>query len=1092
MTTELTIQVFGNLSIQLGPNALTQQLPVKAQGLLVYLACTRRPHSRSALAGLFWAELTEEAARANLRLVLSRLRAALGDALLITRQSVAFNLTFPHRFDVAEFDELASDAERLSNAELARAVELYAGPLLNDFQIRDAPDFELWIISERERWQRQSVALLFILGERCRQSGQLAEAIATARRILELEPWLEEAHQLLMRLLSVSGQRSAALAHYDICRQVLAKELAVEPAAATVALYEAIRDETADAPVAPDASARATAIHAQEPSALSTQPSFLTDANVAPATRPVFVARERELTQLASMLMRAQQGQGLPFFVLGGAGSGKSTLLGEFARRAQAADGELIVAWGNCNAHTGIGEPYAPFRELLLLLTGDVEARWQSELLTPALALRLWEFMPVALPLLMEHGPDLVGSFVGGEMLLKRVQRALPAGAYWGPRLTELSVAGRDVKPEQRQLFSQFAAFFKALSTTRPLLLFLENLHWADSSSLSLLFSLCQQLHDRAILIVASYRPEEVNAGVGNEARALQELVAECKRLYGDVIVDLGDISAAEEIHFVQEYLRSQPNHFADAFVQRLVRHTEGHPLFTVELMRDLQEQGVIQQDEAGYWREVSAVDWQRLPARVEGVIEKRIGRLDANLQALLAVAAVEGNTFTAELLAQVQGVNERLVIQRLSRELDRQHRLITVQALESVNGQRLSRYRFRHQLFQYYLYGRLDAVERAYLHEAVGAALEQLYGAQPALAAALARHFELAGLGGRAIEYLTLAGEHAAQLSAYNEAATHFQHGLTLLQALPDRAAHQSAELRLQIGLCNALLVTKGYAAPEVEAAYQQAYALCAAAGETDALFSVYYGLWTFFHVRGHHARGRALGEQWLAQAGARGDVVPLMTGHRALGVSLLHLGQLAAARHHLEQCLRLYRSNADATLTLRYGADPGAAAAILLAWALWLLGEGDAAMQHYQEALRLAQAAAHPFTAAFVSVHAGMLHIFANNTAAAHAETEHALRVCHAHSYPFWHAVALCLDGYLRFRKGAVESGIAQMVQALAAYADMGADLWRPWLLGLLAQAYAGDGQADAAQAARRQADELVAQIEERWHKRMLEGRN
>ncbi|MCB0084219.1 MAG: hypothetical protein KDE47_24940, partial [Caldilineaceae bacterium] len=212
MAVELTIQGFGTLSIQLGLTELTRQLPAKAQGLLVYLACTRRPHSRSALAGLLWAELSEEASRANLRLVLSRLRATVGDALLITRQSVAFNLSYPHRFDVTEFDELAGDAERLSDAELTRAALLYQGPLLDDFQIRDAPDFELWIMNERERWQRLGVALLFTQAERQRQRGQLAEAIAPTRRILALEPWLEEAHQLLMRLLAADGQRSAALA----------------------------------------------------------------------------------------------------------------------------------------------------------------------------------------------------------------------------------------------------------------------------------------------------------------------------------------------------------------------------------------------------------------------------------------------------------------------------------------------------------------------------------------------------------------------------------------------------------------------------------------------------------------------------------------------------------------------------------------------------------------------------------------------------------------------------------------------------------------------------------------------------------------
>ncbi|MCB0084030.1 MAG: hypothetical protein KDE47_23995, partial [Caldilineaceae bacterium] len=119
-----------------------------------------------------------------------------------------------------------------------------------------------------------------------------------------------------------------------------------------------------------------------------------------------------------------------------------------------------------------------------------------------------------------------------------------------------------------------------------------------------------------------------------------------------------------------------------------------------------------------------------------------------------------------------------------------------------------------------------------------------------------------------------------------------------------------------------------------------------------------------------------------------------------------------------------------------------------------------------------------------AFVTVHAGMLHLMANDTAAARAETDYALSVCHEHGYPFWQTVALGLDGFLRFRAGAKESGIAQMEQALVTYADRGAALWRPWLLGLLVRAYTEHERLEDAEALRRQADDLAAQNEERWH--------
>src|SRR6185436_6009319 len=183
-----------------------------------------------------------------------------------------------------------------------------------------------------------------------------------------------------------------------------------------------------------------------------------------------------------------------------------------------------------------------------------------------------------------------------------------------------------------------------------------------------------------------------------------------------------------------------------------------------------------------------STLNWNTLPARVEGVIEKRIQRLEKELRGILTIASVEGETFTAEVVARVQQVQERGLVQRLSQELDRQHRLVTAHSLAWLGVQRLSLYRFRHQLFQHYVYHHLAEMERAYLHEAVGSVLEALYGEQSEqVAVQLARHFEQAGLAEKAVVYLLQAGTRAGRLSAYHEALAHVRNGLALLNSLPD-----------------------------------------------------------------------------------------------------------------------------------------------------------------------------------------------------------------------------------------------------------------------------------------------------------------
>ncbi len=195
-------------------------------------------------------------------------------------------------------------------------------------------------------------------------------------------------------------------------------------------------------------------------------------------------------------------------------------------------------------------------------------------------------------------------------------------------------------------------------------------------------------------------------------------------------------------------------------FRQSLARHTGGNALFTVELVRALQDRGALLRDDKGRWVEGSDLAWAQVPPRVEGAISQRIGELTATQRDLLAVASVEGDEFHADVLARVLDLSLPAVIADLSGPLGRQARLVAPGRLGVVGDRQLARYHFRHGLFQSYLYDRLDAATRAHLHGAVGAALEELYGAQTDhLAIRLARDFEIAGLASKAAAYLLKAG---------------------------------------------------------------------------------------------------------------------------------------------------------------------------------------------------------------------------------------------------------------------------------------------------------------------------------------------
>ena len=527
--------------------------------------------------------------------------------------------------------------------------------------------------------------------------------------------------------------------------------------------------------------------------------------------KQVFVARQEELARLDSFLKRALNGQGTVCFVTGEAGSGKTMLVSEFARRAQEQVANLAVAVGQSDAQTGVGDAHLPFREILGQLTGDVDAKLSQRVISEENAGRLRKLLALSGQALVEVGPDLIGIFVPGIGLATRLGAFMADKAGWMDKLEKL--AGKQPEPagqgsagiQQSHIFEQYANVLKKLSGEQTLLLVLDDLQWADTASIALLFHLARRIGENRILIVGTFRPEEVAIGRAGERHPLEKVLAELKRYYGDLRVDLDQAEQLEGQRFVDAYLDTEPNLLGEDFRHKLYAHTGGHALFTIELLRDMQERGDLVQNWQGRWVETPVLNWEALPERVEGVIEERIGRLGHELRQLLTIGSVEGENFTAEVVARVQTADAQGLIRKLSGELDRQHRLVSAQGVRRIDsaGQRLSLYRFQHNLFRTYLYNELDEAERVYLHEDVGRVLEELYGAQAhQIAVQLAWHFEEAGITDKARHYLNQAGEQAAASFANAEAIAYFTRALAMLPA--EAAGAESSEmLVLRYDIC-------------------------------------------------------------------------------------------------------------------------------------------------------------------------------------------------------------------------------------------------------------------------------------------------
>ena len=679
-------------------------------------------------------------------------------------------------------------------------------------------------------------------------------------------------------------------------------------------------------------------------------------------TELVFVARERELARLRQFLNRALAGQGQVCFVTGEAGSGKTALVTEFARRAQERHKSLIVAVGQGDAETGVGDPYLPFRAVLSQLTGDVEAELAQGAITQENAGRLRKLLRLSGQALVELGPELIGIFVPGAGLAMRVGTFAAEKVGWLEKLEQLtgrpreSAAPGSVGIEQSHIFEQYTNVLRALATQRPLMLVLDDFQWADAASIGLLFRLGRRIGESKILIVGTYRPDEVALGRAGERHPLEKVLAEFKRYFGDVLVTLDQAEEAERRQFVDAVVGTEPNQLGEGFRQALYQHTDGHPLFTIELLRDMQERGDIVRDEQGRWIEGPVLDWGALPARVEGVIEERLGRLEQEPREALTVGSVEGEDFTAEVVARVQATDVRGLIRRLSGELEKQHRLVSARGIRRLGAQRLSLYQFRHNLFQKYLYNDLDEVERAVLHEDVGNVLEELYGDQvDEITVQLARHFAEAGMAEKAVTYLRRAGEQAAAQFANAEAMTYLSRALDLtpetdtaeryalllarekvydvqgareaqrqdlatLKGLAEALADDGRRAEVALRQANYAEVTGDY--PTAVAAAQATIRLAQAAQDmsNEAAGYLHWGLalWRqgdYEAARPQLEQAQALAQGTrLRQASSRALSRAVEAGSlRYLGIVSAEQGDYAGAEVYFEQALRIFREIDD-----------------------------------------------------------------------------------------------------------------------------------------------------------------------------------
>ncbi|MCH9051834.1 MAG: AAA family ATPase [Proteobacteria bacterium] len=725
-----------------------------------------------------------------------------------------------------------------------------------------------------------------------------------------------------------------------------------------------------------------------------------------------FVGRQAELETIARALAQAKDGQGQIVAVTGEPGVGKSRLFHEFAH-SHRTEGWLILECGAVSY--GATTPYLPVVQLLkkyFRIEDRDDVRSLREKVSGKVLTLDEELKPMLAPLL----------------------------AFFDVRVEDAAWGTLDPPQRRRRTLEAIKSLLLRESRVQPVILVFEDLHWVDTETQAFLDGICDSLPAAPMLLLVNYRPEYQHAW------ATRTYYTQCR-------IDPLRPESTEELLAT---LLGEDAGIAPLKL-KLTEQTGGNPFFLEESVRTLVESGVLA-GEPGAYRLAGDVEAIVVPATVQGVLAARVDRLMVEDKRLLQMAAVIGKDVPYRLLAAIADGPED----------DLQRGLADLRTAEFLYETRLfpdREYTFKHALTHEVVYRSILQDRRRALHRRIAEAIESVFADRLSeQVERLAHHYTEAGLADQAVDYWQEAGRRAVERSANVEAVGHLTKGLELIKRLPETPERAKRELGLHLTLGPALMAVKGFAAPEVEQAYLRARTLCRQVGEPAQLFTVTWGLWLNFQMRGQLKTAQGLADEVLALAEGQADPALRLQAHHAAWTTHYRLAEFSACREHTEQGFALYNIDEHRSHAFLYGGhDPGVCCQVHAATSLWFLGYANQALEQAHDAVTLAKRLSHPFSLAHARLFVAMVHQFRREAELAQERAEATIALCAEQGFAQLSAQGAVMRGWAVAARGQVEIGIGEMHRGLSALRATGAGAHRPYFLALLSEAYGHTGQAE-----------------------------
>lgn len=574
----------------------------------------------------------------------------------------------------------------------------------------------------------------------------------------------------------------------------------------------------------------------------------------------------------------------------------------------------------------------------------------------------------------------------------------------------------------------------------QPLLFVLEDLHWADHSTLEHLTQLMDKIDQQPIMIIITCHPR-FTPPISPDSRLTR--------------IELDRLTREDLAKMVTEIAGGKllPSEVLDM----LLTKTDGVPLFVEELTKMLLESRWLKETEKEYQLKSHLPD-KVIPDTLQDALMARLDQLGA-VKEVVQLAAIIGRDFSFDLMQELCSLPSGQLKKELKSLVDAE-----ILNIQETAGE--TRYVFRQVMIQDAAYNSLLKTTRQKHHRKIAHIMENKFKdiatAHPQV---LAYHYAKAEMYQRAIEYHLAAGRFLIGQSAHREAIGQLRKGLSLVEHISDARKKIQLELDLQILLGVPLIATRGYGAPEVGEVYERATTLSREVGDIPHLFPALVGQYRFYLLRGDIRKAFDISELLLSWS-VTGKKVPLMIeANRAIGVALFHTGEVAVGLEHLEKSIQLYDPKKHGNHALIYGSDPEITCLSYGALAKCLLGQVNQAREFASLAIQKAKQMKHPFSLVLALNHSAWMCQFLGDTTATITHADELLSVSRKLGFPFWESAGTFFRGWAQAITENSTAGIDEMVRGTNAFLATGAGSVLPYFLTVIAETYLRFDQPDNA---------------------------